>query len=312
MPELYLLCFDRPYKHARHYLGFSYTTARRRLGRHLMGRGSRLLKYVIEAGINFRIVRTWQGKAEDLRKLERSYKVSGHLKALCPRCKRRKSNMNETQREALGMIEHGWEPVKYTCTPTGKVGTRYALFVTLQMINDNNVTMTQTYRIGSFEGPEEFMLEIEKALNTSLKLGPLALIDKPLFEEGPVRTASLTNKCIKCGRLMENETELLCEATCKGQGPVLVYQDIPERSITLRLAKLIPPNNKMVKIGDDVTWFVNKKSDHVIEVCDIEEPHKPESTGRVYVKRKGDPNTTSIPFDPSVIKAVWINRKDRD
>jgi len=46
---VYLLHFDQPYKHARHYVGWA-SNVRRRLAEHEAGRGARLLAVVRERG----------------------------------------------------------------------------------------------------------------------------------------------------------------------------------------------------------------------------------------------------------------------
>ena len=79
---VYLIHFHEPYKHARHYIGWTSDLAARE-AEHQAGRGSRLLAVVREAGIGFRVVRTWQGT----RKQEHSRKNwPGGSKLLCPIC----------------------------------------------------------------------------------------------------------------------------------------------------------------------------------------------------------------------------------
>ena len=46
---VYLLHFDQPYKHARHYVGWTARNVKRRLAEHEAGRGARLLAVVREA-----------------------------------------------------------------------------------------------------------------------------------------------------------------------------------------------------------------------------------------------------------------------
>ena len=82
---VYLLHFDRPFKHAKHYLGWTANLADR-IARHRGekerdGRGSRLVEVAREAGIGFLIMRTWEGD----RYLERRMKGRG-LGELCPKC----------------------------------------------------------------------------------------------------------------------------------------------------------------------------------------------------------------------------------
>lgn len=60
---IYLVHFERPFGHAKHYLGFTDLTLRERFARHKslakIRRGSALLRAVLEAGIGFKVVRIW-------------------------------------------------------------------------------------------------------------------------------------------------------------------------------------------------------------------------------------------------------------
>ena len=58
---VYLLHFDQPYKHARHYVGWTARNVKRRLAEHEAGRGARLLAVVREAGIGWQLARLWPG-----------------------------------------------------------------------------------------------------------------------------------------------------------------------------------------------------------------------------------------------------------
>jgi len=89
----YLLHFDRPYKHARHYLGFSKTleTMKRRIDTHTNatagdGQNHRLLVKVREEGIGFTVSRIWE---EATRQDERRWKRNGGGARLCPICRGR-------------------------------------------------------------------------------------------------------------------------------------------------------------------------------------------------------------------------------
>lgn len=79
---VYLLHFDKPYKHARHYLG-STDDLPARLERHRAGNGARLIEVISAAGIGFVLARTWEGG----RKLERRLKNWHNSPDLCPICK---------------------------------------------------------------------------------------------------------------------------------------------------------------------------------------------------------------------------------
>jgi predicted GIY-YIG superfamily endonuclease len=80
-PTVYLIHFLKPYKHARHYLGYS-TNLDKRITDHLCGTGARLLEVVTDAGIEWRLVRTWPGDRE----LERQLKNRKDAPRLCPIC----------------------------------------------------------------------------------------------------------------------------------------------------------------------------------------------------------------------------------
>lgn len=85
---VYLIHFDRPLAHARHYLGFVDHalghTVEARLAYHRRGRGSKLLRAVVAAGIDFQVARVWP---EGDRTLERQLKKRKKAAQLCPLCK---------------------------------------------------------------------------------------------------------------------------------------------------------------------------------------------------------------------------------
>src|SRR5262245_50756422 len=78
---VYLLHFDRPYRHARHYTGWA-SDLDRRLAEHACGRGARLLAVITEAGIGWTVARTWCGT----RSFERALKRQGGASRRCPLC----------------------------------------------------------------------------------------------------------------------------------------------------------------------------------------------------------------------------------
>lgn len=82
MGTIYLIHFESPYRHARHYLGYTDDLVAR-LDRHLAGNGGRLLQVVRAAGISYRVVRTWEGE----RNLERKLKRRKGSPRLCPICR---------------------------------------------------------------------------------------------------------------------------------------------------------------------------------------------------------------------------------
>jgi hypothetical protein len=79
----YLLHFDGPFGHARHYLGFCENgNLFDRIDYHLKGRGSRLVKAAVEAKCGIFIVRLWQGATRDD---ERRLKNHSSVR-YCPAC----------------------------------------------------------------------------------------------------------------------------------------------------------------------------------------------------------------------------------
>ena len=78
---VYLLHFDRPYKHAQHYVGWT-TNLPSRLEEHRQGRGARLLQVINAAGITWKLARTWTGS----RQRERQIKKQAGASRFCPEC----------------------------------------------------------------------------------------------------------------------------------------------------------------------------------------------------------------------------------
>jgi hypothetical protein len=108
--SVYLLCFvdaaGRParYRHAGHYLGFAEgSRLLKRLGEHQGGRGARLLEVITQAGIGFRLARTWPGVT---RARERQLKRQGGASRYCPIC--------QAERKARGL------PRRPTPAPDGR------------------------------------------------------------------------------------------------------------------------------------------------------------------------------------------------
>jgi hypothetical protein len=81
---IYLLHFDKPYKHARHYTGWTESSGslKARPAHHARGDGARLLEVVHAAGITWQLARTWDGP----RALERRIKRQGGASRHCPLC----------------------------------------------------------------------------------------------------------------------------------------------------------------------------------------------------------------------------------
>lgn len=78
---VYLLHFDVPYWHARHYSGFA-ESPNARWESHLIGTGARLLRVLAALGIGWRPARVWRGTRDD----ERRLKNLGGATRACPIC----------------------------------------------------------------------------------------------------------------------------------------------------------------------------------------------------------------------------------
>ena len=78
---VYLVHFTQPYRHARHYTGWT-ADLDNRLSEHQAGRGARLLQVITQAGIDWTLARTWEGTRQRERQLKRQGGASGR----CPIC----------------------------------------------------------------------------------------------------------------------------------------------------------------------------------------------------------------------------------
>lgn len=84
MGLVYLIHFERPLAHAKHYIGWTcLDDPRARLEQHKAGRGARLLAVLNELGIGYQIVRVWRRKS---RRFERSLKNRKKAACFCPVC----------------------------------------------------------------------------------------------------------------------------------------------------------------------------------------------------------------------------------
>ncbi len=79
---LYLLHFDPPYRHAKHYLGYTEDLANR-FSLHLRGRGSPLVKAAVNSGSTIVLVRIWPHDGNAEQEIKR---VVGSRARLCPLC----------------------------------------------------------------------------------------------------------------------------------------------------------------------------------------------------------------------------------
>jgi predicted GIY-YIG superfamily endonuclease len=78
---IYLLHFDRPFGHAKHYLGWARNLDAR-LAHHDAGTGANILRHALKAGITWTLVRTWE---QATRTEERRLKKHSSTR-YCPTC----------------------------------------------------------------------------------------------------------------------------------------------------------------------------------------------------------------------------------
>lgn len=106
IPLIYLICFDEVFSgHCRHYMG-STTDLPSRLFDHSQGNGSRLMRAVTEAGIGWRVVRTWRGGRVEEARMKRH----GHLDRLCPDCRPRSAAERKTKRVGSRRYPRDYKP----------------------------------------------------------------------------------------------------------------------------------------------------------------------------------------------------------
>lgn len=81
---VYLIHFETPFHHCQHYIGYSADDKfEQRIDCHKKNKGSRLIRAVNLAGINWIVARMWPNKDGNF---ERSLKNQKNAKKLCPTC----------------------------------------------------------------------------------------------------------------------------------------------------------------------------------------------------------------------------------
>lgn len=107
---VYLLHFDHPYHHARHYLGYTDDLSQR-IAAHRNGNGhARLMEVIHAAGIGFELARVWY---EADRKFERQLKNRHNAPRLCPLCNPRLAHLRFQPEENLNFTLDEIEPIPY-------------------------------------------------------------------------------------------------------------------------------------------------------------------------------------------------------
>lgn len=83
---VYIIHFDSPLAHAKHYVGFcedTDTSLDDRIKEHLSGRGARILSVCNERGIGYQLARVLPGD----RARERQIKNTKNTSSYCPICR---------------------------------------------------------------------------------------------------------------------------------------------------------------------------------------------------------------------------------
>ena len=80
--NVYLLHFEKPLHHAKHYVGCT-KDVEKRLERHRKAPTPKIMQALKKKGIDFRLARVWKGKGKHF---ERRIKNRKEAPALCPIC----------------------------------------------------------------------------------------------------------------------------------------------------------------------------------------------------------------------------------
>lgn len=81
---VYLIHFNKKFKHAQHYLGFCYDkNFKKRIKHHLNGNGACLLNALNKLKISYKVVKTWPEKDGNFERELKNYK---NASIICPVC----------------------------------------------------------------------------------------------------------------------------------------------------------------------------------------------------------------------------------
>jgi hypothetical protein len=80
---IYMLHFDRPYRHARHYVGWTEDLFDR-LDAHANGHGARLVAVIWHAGIGFTLIRICEGTRHRERAIKHAGGATGTARPASP------------------------------------------------------------------------------------------------------------------------------------------------------------------------------------------------------------------------------------
>ena len=80
---VYILHFDKKFKHAQHYVGYSENVLGR-IEKHKTGNGARLMQVIHEHQIGFKVAVVFENRGRDF---EHKIKGSHNTKRFCPICR---------------------------------------------------------------------------------------------------------------------------------------------------------------------------------------------------------------------------------
>jgi GNAT superfamily N-acetyltransferase len=185
--QVYLLHFNEPYKHARHYLGWALN-AESRIQQHENGTGARLTQVIRDAGIGFQVAKIWEGKT---RNFERSLKNQGGLNRQCPICKAQglDSRKNWLKSQELDPREN-WAPEEIQVAPeTPESGPDFtevpkvACLAIIKAAAAPTITVKKVENDEPHQDPSHPKYELEMILNGE-KIGKMEVIAKPAGSTG--------------------------------------------------------------------------------------------------------------------------------
>ena len=161
---VYLFHFDQRYEHAGHYTGWAEDLDHR-VAEHLAGRGARLIEVITQAGIGFRLARTWPGVT---RARERQLKRQGGASRHCPICQEdrkacglsRRPTRDQPGREDPRARPNQQRPTQWVAAvPTrGTRPERVAAFLALNPEFARPARVSQAKQWGGARGREEVEL----------------------------------------------------------------------------------------------------------------------------------------------------------
>jgi predicted GIY-YIG superfamily endonuclease len=161
---VYLFHFDQRYEHAGHYTGWAEDLDHR-VAEHLAGRGARLIEVITQAGIGFRLARTWPGVT---RARERQLKRQGGASRHCPICQEdrkarglpRRPTRDQPGREDPRVRPNQQRPTQWAAAvPTrGTRPERVAAFLALNPGFARPARASQAKQWGGARGREEVEL----------------------------------------------------------------------------------------------------------------------------------------------------------